>query len=235
MIGRSQFLGERIMAFQDGLTTGEIATVFADEIAALGGSISDKFDDGARLFIRAVLRQEREVQPRDRVQGGVALRAIQEEVSIHPYVFRQVCQNGAIIAQSVETRLIDRTDFTYDPDAELALAIRDSIRECCEPEVFENVATAMRSAVNSPVDLALNLMPMLSRWPSGFGTEIFGRIVDEFFKTQRSSRFDLMNAVTAVARDTTDPETRWQLETIGGAVPFDAPTPVRKRSGILTA
>ena len=145
MIGRSQLLGERIMAFQDELTTSEIATVFADEIAARRQHFRQVPTTAQGSSSCAVLRQEREVQPRDRVQGGVAFRAIQEEVSIHPYVFRQVCQNGAIIAQSVETRLIDRTDFTYDPDAEAVLVLRESIRECCEPEVFENVATAMRA------------------------------------------------------------------------------------------
>ena len=44
-----------------------------------------------------------------------------------------------------------------------------------------------------------------------------------------------MNAVTAVARDTTNPETRWRLETIGGAVPFEAKLPVFKRRRVLAA
>jgi hypothetical protein len=223
------------MAFRDGLSTREIATIFAEETAALGGKMADTFDDGARLFARAILAKELEVQPRDRVQGGVAIRATQDEVSIHPYVFRQVCKNGAIIAQSVQTRLIDRTDFTYDPDEELASALRESVRECCEPEVFENTTVAMRSAIHSPVDLALNLMPMLARGPGGLASEIVRHIIDQFFKSEHRSRFDLMNAVTAVARDTTNPETRWRLETIGGAVPFETKAPVFKRSSVLSA
>jgi hypothetical protein len=36
--------------------------------------------------------------------------------------------------------------------------------------------------------------------------------------------FGFMNAVTAVARDTRDPETRWRLEELGGAVPLVRPT-----------
>jgi hypothetical protein len=235
MIGPSHFVGERIMAFHDELTTSEIATIFADEVAALGGSIPDTFNDGDRVFMRAILPNEREVQPNDRVQGGVALRATDDEVSIHPYVFRQVCQNGAIIAQSVQTRLIDRTDFSFDPDAEFAEALREAVRDCCEPAAFENASAAMRSSVHSPVDLALTLMPMLSRRPSGFAPEIVRQIIDLFFKGERQSRFDLMNSLTAVARDTRDPETRWQLETIGGAVPFETPVPVFERSSVLTA
>jgi hypothetical protein len=235
MIGPSHILGVRIMAFQDGMTTSEIATIFADEIASLGGSVSDTFDDGSRLFIRAVLPAELEVEPGDRVQGGVAIRATHDEVWIHPYVFRQVCQNGAIIAHAVQTHHIDRTEFSYDPDAELAHALRESVRECCEAEAFENATEAMQLSTQSGVDLALTIMPTLSRLPSEFAAEILGPVIDEFFKSERRSRFDLMNAVTAVARETTDPEVRWELEKIGGAVPFDVPSPVLKRSFVLTA
>ena len=73
MIGHSRFVGEQIMAFQGGLETGEIATIFTEEVAALGGNVPNTFDDGRRLFMRAVLPAALEVQPRDRVQGGVAL------------------------------------------------------------------------------------------------------------------------------------------------------------------
>ena len=81
----------------------------------------------------------------------------------------------------------------------------------------------MRSSIQSPVDLALTLIPMLARLPSGFAAEIVGPIMDEFFKSERRSRYDLMNAVTAVARVTGDPEMRWELEKLGGTVPVESP------------
>jgi hypothetical protein len=49
--------------------------------------------------------------------------------------------------------------------------------------------------------------------------EIMGR----FFGDEDRTRFGLMNAVTSVARDTSDPETRWNLEELGGAVAINAP------------
>ena len=225
MIGHSRFVGEQIMAFQGGLKTGEIATIFTEEVAALGGNVPDTFDDGSRLFMRAVLPAALEVQPRDRVLGGVALRATEDDVWIHPYVFRQVCQNGAITAHAVQSLHIDRTDFGLDPVAELADAMRDAVRSCSAPEAFENATEAMRSSIQSPVDLALTLIPMLARLPSGFAAEIVGPIMDEFFKSERRSRYDLMNAVTAVARVTGDPEMRWELEKLGGTVPVESPAP----------
>jgi hypothetical protein len=222
------------MAFQDGLTTSEIATIFAEEIAAQGGTVTDTFDDGASLFVRAVLPDEREVQPRDRVQGGVALRATEDDVWVHPYVFRQICSNGAIIARATQTRHIDRADFSYDAESELAAAVREAIQDCCSSQAFENAAEAMRSSVHSPVDMALNFVSMLSRLPEEVRSRFLAPILDRFLKSSSHSRFDLMNVVTALARDTTDPKTRWQLEELGGAIPFEAERPVRERSSVLS-
>ena len=80
------------MSFQGGLLTSEIATIFAEEVAAQGGSVTDRFDDGARLFLRAVLPDETEVQKRDRVQGGVALRATEE-----------TAQTGEVVQKTAQT------------------------------------------------------------------------------------------------------------------------------------
>jgi hypothetical protein len=235
MIGPSQFLGEQIMAFQDGLTTSEIATIFAQEVAAQGGSVTDRFDDGARLFLRAVLPDETEVQKRDRVQGGVALRATEDDVWIHPYVFRQVCSNGAIIARATQTRHIERSDFSFDAESELAGALREGIEDCCSPEAFENAAEAMRSSVHSPVDMALTMVPMLSRLPESIRAHALESILHQFISGSNHSRFALMNVVTAVGRDATDPEARWRLEELGGAIAFDAENPVLERLRVLTA
>jgi hypothetical protein len=41
--------------------------------------------------------------------------------------------------------------------------------------------------------------------------------------------YALMNAVTAVARDEEDPETKWDLEELGGCVPALVPNGPRPR------
>jgi hypothetical protein len=207
------------MAFPESLTTGEIGEVFSEEVTAAGGKVSDTFDDGKRLFMRAILGAECDVKAGDRVHGGVAIRATEEDIWVHPYVFRQVCKNGAIIARAIETRHIERADFESDPDESLVGVLRDAIRACCTEEAFETAVDGMRSAMESKVDLALALAPMLSRLPAGYASEIIASITDRFSRGQDKSRFGLMNAVTSVARDRRDPELRWQLETIGGSIP----------------
>ena len=44
------------------------------------------------------------------------------------------------------------------------------------------------------------------------------QILDSFFGEGEQSRFGLMNAVTSVARDRSDPEKRWRLEELGGGI-----------------
>ena len=93
-------------------TTEDIRQTFADEIATLGGTVPDVYDDDDRLFARAVLRTNDEIRPGDRVSGGVAIRAAGPELLIHPYTYRQVCSNGAIAAHALETRRIERLETT---------------------------------------------------------------------------------------------------------------------------
>jgi hypothetical protein len=199
------------------LTTAAIRTIFTEEIALAGGRVSDLFEDQARLFARSVLPWHREVKRADSLQGGVALRATRERVWVHPYVFRQVCSNGAIAAQAVESR--ELSDLIELPEEEAAAAVREAVRACCVEDALADFSAQARSASDVEADLVLNLMPLLSRLSQGDASSAFRAIIDRFTSDRDFSRYGLMNAVTAVARDTRDPELRWNLEEFGGAVP----------------
>ena len=54
---------------------------------------------------------------------------------------------------------------------------------------------------------------------SGVDPAVIARIYDTLTRTGDLTPYGLMNAVTSVARDEPDPETRWKLESLGGAVP----------------
>jgi hypothetical protein len=213
------------MAGNDPLTTGEIRTIFAEEIAAARGTVSDTFDDGARLFTRSTLPWLREVRPQDRVQGGVALKATGQEVWVHPYIFRLVCKNGAIMARATQTRHIENLDLLTHEEA--AGAIREAMRDCCVEEAFKEAAERMRSIADRQID---HTITMLSRFGRGqdLPPAVVRAIMDQFFRERDPSPYGLMNAVTAVARETRDPERRWRLEQLGGGIPVAwVPTPVR--------
>ena len=78
-------------------STQDIDATVVAELALFGGTISDRFDDGERLFLRALLPRSDEVLPQDVVKGGIAVRTIGREIEVCPYLFRQVCRNGAIM------------------------------------------------------------------------------------------------------------------------------------------
>jgi hypothetical protein len=207
-------------------STCQLKELFAREIAALGGTVSDLYDDGSRLFARAILPQVREVRPKDQVQGGVAMRTTGGQVQVHPYLFRQVCRNGAVMAQALQTRqvqLLEESPFGSPPEyevAEVLTEIQNVVQACCDREIFDANARSMRSAVDAEADQALNILPHLVRMTEGLGSDVVPQILERFFSHEGGrSLFGLMNAVTSLARDTQDPEIRWGLEELGGGVP----------------
>lgn len=208
------------MSFDDHLTTSHVHTLFADEVQAAGGTVTDAFDDGDCLFARSVLPALAEVQPGDRVQGGVALRAVRGAVWVHPYVFRQVCRNGAIAAHAVQTRHL--ADLDSLPGDEAEVAVREAVRACCAAEAFTTAAGEMRAATGANIDnidTVLRILPSIARLHAAGHTSVVQEILGRFFRDGDQSRFGLMNAVTSVARDTRDPEMRWRLEEFGGGIP----------------
>jgi hypothetical protein len=207
------------MAYPFGLTTQAIRDVFSEEISAVGGTVSDTFDDGGRLFTRSVLPPVREVRYKDQMQGGVALRATEQEIRIHPYLFRQVCRNGAIIAQAIQTRQIELEALPPPDESEVIIELREAVRECCSPEVFSKNMEVMRTASEQEADFALQLLPMLSHLPQGQATRLITEIMKRFGAEKDHSALGLVNAVTSLARETSDPEIRWELEELGGGIP----------------
>jgi hypothetical protein len=207
------------MSLHHRLETAAIRSLFAEEIAAAGGTVSDTFDDGSRLFTRSILPGMREVIPGDAFQAGVALRSTSEGIWVHPYLFRQVCRNGAIVAQALQSQHVEADECETSEEA--AATVREAVRACCTEEGFTEAIANMRSARDRVAGVAINLLPLLSRLPPEQGTRIFRMVVERFFDGEDASQYGLMNAVTSVARDTQDPDLRWRLEELGGGLPVE--------------
>lgn len=215
------------MSFLPALTTGAVLDEFTDAVTARGGTVSGAFNDGTRLFARSVLPTVDKVRRTDGFQGGVAIRATENDVWLYPFLFRQVCTNGAVITQTIDARHIpDMHDLDPDEAAEL---VRDGVAACCAPEVFRANMDHVRTAAEHQADLALILMPMLGRFPEAANAHVLQQIMRTFFEDRDDTRFGLMNAVTATARGVTDPEVRWRLEEMGGALAVGVPFEPRHR------
>ena len=199
-------------------TTREIKDCFGREIAHLGGTVSDTYDDGRRLFLRSILPGAEEVRPGDRIQAGVALRVTDSKIWVHPYTFRQVCRNGAIMAQALGSHEVERVEEEYAVEGVLA-ELADAVQACAAPESFAATMDGIRSAAARQADMVLNVMPMLARLSQQMAAEVLEQIAGRFLRERDRSAFGLMNAVTSLARDTREPEMRWRLEEFGGGVP----------------
>ena len=201
--------------------TQDIAATVVEELALLGGTVSDRFDDGQRLFLRAILPMSDEVRPKDIVEGGIAVRSVGEKIDVCPYLFRQVCRNGAIMPQVIETQCIRRVDIAAPSEMIEAVndQLREAVRTCATAEVFARAAgqTLSATTMGLPHDVFGLLLALSTR------RRISGGLPDEIMRAYLQagdrSAFGLMNAVTSVARDQKDPAVRWELEEMGGGVP----------------
>jgi hypothetical protein len=214
-------ISENCFMFNDN-STDTILNVFTEEIARHSGRVADTFDDGTRLFSRSILPKSEEIKPRDQVQPGVALKATPEEICVYPYVFRQVCRNGAIMAFSLGGRRLMRSKG-LTPEEELS-SLRETIDACCQEESFAVSVSRIRSSLGGKVDFSLTMLPFISRLRNVASGEIIGLIVERFFREGDQSPFGLMNAITFVARDRTNPDERWELEEFGGGVAAKTPS-----------
>ncbi len=198
----------------------EVREAFEEEVVSLGGAVADVFCDGDLLFARAVMPRAVELRPGDAIHGGVALRTHDTEILVHPYTHRVVCTNGAIAVFTTATRVVERVEVAAPTVAINAVLddLRVAVRECAAPRALDAAVGAMRQAAQREADVMLQLMPVLPHMPPGMRASILRQIIRRFEAEHDPSVFGLVNAVTSVARDTSDPETRWRLEELGGGM-----------------
>jgi hypothetical protein len=198
----------------------EIREALEQEALELGGTVPDVYAEGDLLFARAVLPDTAEVRPGDRIHGGVAVRTHDTEIHVHPYTFRVVCTNGAIAACATDSRVVERVDLAAPTPMINAVLeeFRAAVRGCAAPAALDGTVSAMRAATQREADMLLHILPLLPQMPPGVRASILRMIVRRFDAEGDRSVFGLVNAVTSVARDTTDPGTRWRLEELGGGM-----------------
>jgi len=211
------------MRFDLGPTTAQVLAAFTEGVTAYKGRVTDSADDGHRLLARSVLPCLGEVRPGDRMQAGVAIRATGGDVWVHPYLFRLVCSNGAIVARTIRTHHL--TDLDTQDAADALEAVREAVEACCEPDVFLETCEQVRTVQEMAADLMVTQIPLMSliaRASGGGNEHLMATIIDQFFRAGDRTQFGLANAVTATAREVRDPDLRWELEEFGGAIAVGA-------------
>jgi hypothetical protein len=182
----------------------------------------DVFDDGERLYARSVLPRLVEVTPGDRFQSGVAIKATAEGICVHPYLFRRICSNGAILALLLGSKALG--DLGRWGRWAILGAIRSGIIDCCGPDVLSSAVPQLRNSITSNADRIISALPLLTRFSHTVSKQEMGRVVDRILRRSDRSRYGVANAITAEARDTVDPELRWELEVLGARIAIASPS-----------
>jgi hypothetical protein len=219
---------------EDWMPAPQIAAVFAEEIQNAGGKVTDVFSDKGLLFARSVLPDFIDAGPGDRLQPGVAIRATDSDIVVHPYIFRVVCSNGAIIARALHSRHLVRGGWLLDDLAEsdLETTVRAVIRQCCQREAFTEPVRKIRSTVHADVDMAIMFSAFMSTHRQAMSRTLMREVLLRYGRSRDRSVYGLMNAVTSVARDTRDPESKWRLESLGGEIVYGLDHPKTRRSSV---
>ena len=194
------------------LTNAAIAEVLKHEIFLRSGTIHEVYDDGERLFARGVLPFCEEVRPGDRINGGVAVRATDKVIVVHPFILRECCRNGTIMAQVIENRTIERSD---ELSAWAKYELQRAIAACCQQKIFTFNANKFRESTCFAINACLGILATMERKHVDQST--LNEVVKRFLDGERTA-YGLLNAVTSVARDTADPWRRWYLEEFGGGI-----------------
>ena len=199
----------------------EVRAIVLDEVSALGLSSFDQWEDEDRLFVRAALQRKELVCEGDVVFGGIALRVDGPDVFVHPYTLRQVCENGAIAAATTRTEYIERLAVEVET-ASAAFAgaveheLRAAIRACANPAYLTVTVDGMRTAAELNADMLMAMLPHLIYLPEETRREVLASVAGRVEMSSDPSAFGLINVVTAIAREATDPDMRWELERAGG-------------------
>jgi hypothetical protein len=202
-------------------SVADIGAVFTEECTALGATAIDTYEDDRRLFQRAVVTPAEEVRPGDRIRGGIALRTVGSAVDVHPYTWRQVCTNGAIRATATDTVRVERIEVETMSASAMFVGgfvaeLRRAIQTCADPRYLVQSRDAMRTAAEMEAETMLSLLPHLLRMPGVDREQLVAMVLGRYEEDTERSAYSVVNAVTSVARDTTDPALRWRLEQAGG-------------------
>jgi len=191
-----------------------VRDLFQETFREMDGKIIDSTEARGIVYARATVPRTRSVRKGDEFFGGVAMRASDAGVSIHPFTFRVVCSNGAVMSRS---RLSRSFEFDCEWDLRMRFQLRQAFEVCASEPAFEESIASVQSALDLEVDMAMMMMDL--KLP----TRMLRAFLERFIEDRESNTaYGWMNAVTATARTVRDPEERWELEKLGAMIPFIA-------------
>lgn len=206
-------------------SAGDVGAIFADEVAALGGTVVDVVEQCGWLFGRALIGDSEDVTPGDTIYGGVGIHVHGPEVRVHGYTHRKVCSNGAMGVVPGEVFRVERAPAGTPVELVTSVhaSIRAAVRQCVGSPTFFQAIVRMRLATEVEASQSMYALPQLLlgmavHAPPAWREQVLREVMQRHMGGRDRSLFGLLNAVTSTARDEEDPARRWALEELGGQV-----------------
>ena len=198
----------------------------------------------AHLYLKVINRKMKaEVAVNDVVQAGFVISNSEVglgHLTVEPLIYRLVCKNGMICKDFSQKkrhvgRQVESSDSAYELYSDETLAqddkaffmkVQDTVRCAADEARFMLTVSKMQEAMRIPLEhQPMQEVELLADRFSLTENEC-GDIFRQLFLSGSSTRYDLLNAVTAAAQNAADYERATELERIGGeilAMPIPAP------------
>ena len=188
-----------------------------------------------RLYIKAVTTKiQMEVRKGDVVQAGIVISNSEVgmgSVKVEPMIYRLVCTNGMIaadsslrkyhIAKNVEVDIAEemyRDETRRVDDQAFWMKVKDVVRGSFRRDIFEKIVGRMKLATENPIEG--NPVKVVEVVTKKFGLQDNegGSILSHLIKGGDLTQYGLMNAITRTAEDIPDYDRATDFERMGGQV-----------------
>jgi hypothetical protein len=176
------------------------------------------------LFLKAVsTTTQAEIRKGDIVQAGLMVKNSEVGLSrftVEPFILRLVCLNGMIVSdnsmkQTHIGRKMDEGIYSRDTQELNALAsisgMRDIIRATLNGQTFDDTVKRLTSAAETQLENAKVAVVNISAY-NGFTEDETDNILTNFIRQADDTKYGLMNAITATAKNAETAERQVELE-----------------------
>ena len=213
------------------IDNAEIAEAVLPIILDMPGATVDSCElTDRRMYIKVINeRIQTEIVPGDVVQSGILISNSEVglgSVTVMPLVYRLVCANGMIAADSGQRKFhigrVNESDGNYEvfrsvtieaEDKAFVMKLQDIVRATADEVQFERIVTAMRKATDAKIT-SPDVPKVVQLASKDFGiTENEGKgILDQLIRSEELSLYGLANAVTRHAQDVGSYDRSTELE-----------------------
>lgn len=201
----------------DDVFVNKVESIITDMLKRLGASRLQKENSPRATFIRALLPRQFAPAPGDQFQHGIAFAIWADKgIEVCPYVIRHVCANGMVISHTfLAAHVVDAKKI---PEYDLSAKLMDAMIACGAKQLRDKIEKTVISSLEQPGNLrqVFHRLSSFTQWQQR--TTLLNQIVKRLDPWDRTSLYNIMNAITSLARDSEDADLKWNLEKLGWEV-----------------